>query len=82
MRVQIVEDALGGFGHRRAGREDRGRAALAQRLEILRRDYAADDDHNVGAALPFEGVADLRYELQMAGGERRNADDTNIPMSP
>src|SRR5580704_5661107 len=52
--VELAHQLLGGFGDHGAGREDRRGARLAHRLVILRRDDAADHDHDVGAALLVE----------------------------
>src|SRR5437764_10123572 len=50
-RIELVDQLFGGVGDHGAGREDRFRARLVQRLVVLRRHHAADDDHDILAAL-------------------------------
>ena len=47
-------------------------------VEILRRDDAADDDHDVVAAVVGELRLQFRHQGEMARGERRDADDVHV----
>src|SRR5262249_53307855 len=49
--VELVDQLFGGIRNDRAWREDRLGAGLVQRVVVLRRHYAADNDHDVVAAL-------------------------------
>ena len=53
-------------------------AGGAQLVEVLRRDHAADDDHDVVAAERGQLVAQRGHEREMAGGQRRGADDVHV----
>ena len=67
---QLVQQADGGIGDHRAGREDRGRARGIQLVEIAGRDDTADNDHDVGPADRGQRVAQRRHQRQMPGGQR------------
>src|SRR5690242_4804543 len=54
--TQFLQQLESCFRYHRAGRVDRRGAGLAQRIEVLRRDDAADDDHDVRPALLGEFV--------------------------
>jgi hypothetical protein len=60
----------------RAGRSPRRRPD--QRVEVLRRDHAADHDHDVLAALLGEFGLELRHQREMACRQRRHADDVDV----
>src|SRR6185437_14187613 len=45
-RIQLVDQFFGGVGDHGARRVDRLSAGLVERVVILRRHYAADDDHD------------------------------------
>ena len=67
---QPVHQPLRRLGDHRARREDLRRAGLAHRVEILRRDDAAGDDHDVGVG---RGVSARRSVPGSASGGRRPA---------
>ena len=52
--------------------------AARRAVEVLGRDDAADDDHEVGAAQGVELGAQGRHEGEVAGGERADADDVDV----
>ena len=68
----------GGFGDHGAGREDRRRPGLAQRVDVLRRDHPADDDEDVAAPELRQRGLELGDERQVAGGQGRHADDVHV----
>ena len=67
--VELFEQAHGGFADHRARREDRGGAGFGEGGEVLWRNHAADDDHDVFAAQLLQLGLQLRHERQMPGGE-------------
>src|SRR3981189_3593552 len=74
-RLDEVGCRLGDHG---AGREDRLRAGALERIIILRRDDAADHDHDVGPALSLKLRLKFRNQLQGGGGRRGNAEDVDV----
>src|SRR3954467_3043166 len=50
-RVQLADELFGRVGDYGAGREVRFRTGRVERVVILRRHHAADDDHDVVATL-------------------------------
>ena len=76
--VERVEQRRGGFRDHRTGREDRFGAGGLERLVILRRDHAADHDHDVGAAVAAELGFEFRHQRQMRAGERGDAEDVHV----
>src|SRR4051794_18831803 len=76
--VQLGDELLRRLGNDRAGREDGGGAGRIERLEVLRRHDAADDDHDVVAGVALELRLELRHEGQVGGGERGDADDVDV----
>src|SRR4051812_23497510 len=74
-RVELLEQADGGLADHRAGREDRRCAGFRERVEVLRRDHAADHDHDVLAAEVLQFGLEFGNERQVSGGERARADD-------
>ena len=76
--VERAEKLFGGFGDHGPGREDRLRAGGFQRLIVLRRHDAADNDHNVRAAVLFQLGLELGHERQMRAGERRDAENMHV----
>ena len=77
-RDSVRSRSSAALGDHRAGREDRRGAGRAQRVEVLRRDDAADDDHDVVAALRGQLVAQRGHQGEVAGGERVDADDVHV----
>ncbi len=75
---ELVEEPRRGVGDHGARREDRRGTRLAQGVEVLRRDDATDDDHDVGAADGCELGPQLGHEREVTGGERRHADDVHV----
>ena len=67
--VELVQESYGGVGDHRAGREDRRRAGFVERVVVLRRDDAADHDHDVVAALACRARPSAR--ARASGGRRR-----------
>ena len=61
-----------------AGREDRLRAGALERVVILRRDDAADHDHDVGSTRSLKFRLKFRHQRQVRGGERGNAEDVHV----
>src|SRR3954470_4532097 len=76
--VQLGDELLRRLGDDGSGREDGGGAGGVERLEILRRHDAADDDHDVVAAVALQLRLELRHEGQVGGGERGDADDVDV----
>src|ERR1700730_3226170 len=52
-RIELVDQLFGGIRNHRARRKNRLGTGLVERLVILRRHHAADNDHDVVAALFF-----------------------------
>src|SRR5450755_4040469 len=77
-RVELVDQFLGGVRDHGAGREDRLGAGLVQRVVILRGHHAADDDHDVLAALFLQRGLELRHGGEMRGGERRQPQNMHV----
>src|SRR5262245_60788095 len=75
---QLVEQRRRRLGDHRAGREDRRRAGLAQRIDVLRRDHPADDDEDVAAPQFGQRRLQLGHQREVAGRERRHADDVDV----
>ena len=67
---QPVEQPSAASGITEPGGKISAAPASQQRGEILRRDDAADDDHDVGAAEPGELGLELGDQRQVAGGQR------------
>ena len=51
-----------------------------ERVVVLRRHHAADHDHDVAAAEPFELGLQLGDVGEVGGGERRDADDVHVAL--
>ena len=58
--LEVVEQVDDCIGDHRARREDRRGAGGAQLVEVLRRDHATDDDHDVVAPERGQLVTQLR----------------------
>src|SRR4249919_11461 len=76
--VELFQQFFRSLGDHRARRKDRFRAGLHERVIILRRHDAADDDHDIVAALFLELGLQLRHQRQMSGRERRHAKNMNV----
>src|SRR5262245_58348645 len=80
IRAELLHEIDGRVGDGRARAED-GLGARRMKLGIvLRRDHAADDNHNVAAALRLERLAQSRPEGQVTRGKRRDADDMHVAL--
>src|SRR4051812_46342594 len=77
-RVELVDQLLRGIGDHRTGREDRLGACLVQRVVVLRRHHAADDDHDVVPALLFQRGLYLGHCGEVGGRERGQAEDVHV----
>ena len=76
--VQQFDKPRRRFRDRRAWGKNRRHPGLVQRVEILRRNDAAHDNHDVRTAFAQKRRAQLRRESQMPGGKRRNTNDVDI----
>ena len=72
---QQVERGLRDDG---AGQEHRRRAHLLERGYVVGRDHAADDDHDVRAALVGERLLERRQQGEVPGRQRGDADDVHV----
>ena len=61
-----------------AGPEHGLGAGLEQRVVVRRRDDAADHDHDVAAAFLLQRRRQLRHQREVAGRQRRHADDVHV----
>ena len=75
---ELFEERGGRFGDDGARREDRRRSGLAQLVDVLWRDHPTDDDEDVAASELGERRLELGYQRQVAGGQRRHADDVHV----
>ena len=67
--VQLSQQTFCRLADHRSGREDRGRPRGVERIEIVRRDDAADDDHDIVAPKLAELGLQLRHQSKMSGGQ-------------
>src|SRR6202167_351795 len=75
---ELLHETLRGLGNDAPGRKNRVGAGVAQRRKVLRRDDAADGDHRLVKTELAEGLFQRRDEREVAGGERRNANDMDL----
>ena len=61
-----------------AGREDRGRAGRAQRVEVLRRDHPPTTIMMSSRPCSASSSRSSRHQRQVPGGERVDADDVDV----
>ncbi len=76
--AQGGEQVEGGLGDDGAGQEHRRRAHLGEPRHVVGRDDAADDDHDVVAALLGERGLQRRQQREVTGRERADADDVHV----
>jgi hypothetical protein len=76
--VELLHETLRGLGNDGPGRKNRVGAGVAQQGEVLARDHAADGDHRLVKTELAEGLFQRRDEREVAGGERRNANDMDL----
>ena len=72
------QNFMGALRNRRTWTENALGAGSEERVVVLRRDDAADEDHNIACALFLERFHQLRHQRPVAGSERRHADRMHI----
>ena len=78
LRSQLPQQVERGVGDDGAGREDRRRAHVAQRLHVVGRDHSADHDHHVLAPQVGQRLLQRRHQGQVAGGQGVDAHDVHV----
>src|SRR5262245_35835279 len=76
--IELADQFLGCLGDHRSWREDRFRPRFGERVVVLRRNHAADNNHNIVAALLGERSLEFGYQREMTGGQRRDPDDVHV----
>src|SRR6185437_11771327 len=76
--VELLHQVERGLRDHRAGREDRIHPGVAQRLEILLGDDAADDQHGLAETHLLQRLFQRRGQRQMPRRQRGDADDMAI----
>src|SRR6185503_3619458 len=76
--ADLAQHLLRAIGDRGAGTEDAADTGLLEECVVLRRDDAADEDHDVAGALLAQLGDQRRHERLVAGGERRDADRVHV----
>ena len=73
-----LPERLHDLGQRRAHREHATHAQLLQRLDVARRDGAADDHRDIAGVLGPQPVEHAPRQRQMGAGEHREPDDVHV----
>ena len=63
-----------------ARRVDGGCAVILELLEVLGRDDATNNDHDVGAAKLVQFLAQGRHQGEVSGGQRGDTDDVDVAL--